>query len=173
MRSPSPLVLVCKVRGGVPAELCVKGSVPSLNFSFDICVHTKFWGETFFVDISWWFSRLDLSTGENSRDRRRLLESARVAPTRREMCQKCFRFWDCDVRNFRVQTQFSAGRHGTDVRQDRTAGFRPGGGEGDPKDLSPGFLDYRFPSRQTNEKKTRNKKKKKKNKQEPSKKKNG
>ena len=36
--------------------------------------------ETFFVDISSWFPRLDLPTGENSRGRRWLLESARVAP---------------------------------------------------------------------------------------------
>ena len=53
-------------------------------------------------------SRLDLSTGGNSRSRRRLLGSARVAPARREYVNFFSIFGAVIFENFRVQTQFSA-----------------------------------------------------------------
>ena len=92
---PAELCVKGPVRGGVPAELCVKGLVPEIL------------AETFFVDISWWFPRLDLPTGENSRVRRRLLESARVAPLL-PIAKKISFFGAVIFEIHRVLKQFSA-----------------------------------------------------------------
>ena len=65
-----------------------RGRPAGLNVALIFDVDQKIWGapnisgETFFVDISWWFSRLGFSPVVNSRGRCWLLRSARVAPTR-------------------------------------------------------------------------------------------
>ena len=66
--------------------------------------------ETFFVDISSWFPRLDLPTGENSRGRRWLLESARVAPRSPESHTHPRRFGCPRFRNFHAQNCFKTRR---------------------------------------------------------------
>ena len=93
---PAELCVKGPVRGGVPAELCVKGLVPEIL------------AQTFFVDISWWFSRLDLPTGGNLRGRRRLLESARVAPPLPYMSNFFSILGAVIFENLRVLKQFSA-----------------------------------------------------------------
>ena len=70
----------------------------------------KFLRETFFVHISSWSSRLDLPTGENSRGRRWLLESARVAPRSPEFTTHPRRFGGPRPRNFQAQKCFKTRR---------------------------------------------------------------
>ena len=66
--------------------------------------------ETFFVHISSWSSRLDLPTGENSRGRRWLLESARVAPRSPEFTTHPRRFGGPRPPNFQAQKCFKTRR---------------------------------------------------------------
>ena len=83
----------------------------------------KILAETFFVHISLWSSRLDLPTGENSRGRRWLLESARVAPRSPEFTTHPRRFGGPRFRKFHAQNCFKTRRFFSKIMTPKIAKF--------------------------------------------------